>query len=137
MRIGTDRAYVDLQILEVLTDPQAAGDTRVEATVDVEGFRGTYSQVWFGSSGLTVFVQNLRALLSDCEGTARLQAMSPQEFSLEISRKGAHQWVKVDVHLERVVHGGDGMGRASVHGWFELDPSLLPAVLSEFEALTT
>ncbi len=109
---------------------------RVAVALSGYGFTGRSSTVWIGERTLARFLEDLGQTERARRGTARLQAMSlPDDFelSVEIVDRAGH--TRVGVKVSRLVYGSGGSAQPTVALSFGFDPSRLPMLLREFQAL--
>ena len=125
---------VELQLREHGTiEGQSECDLRLSVSVRMDGFAGTYDQVWIASDDWREFIASLNALERAREGTASLIAMSPDEFELHL------QIIDLAGHL--VAHGflsryhffqRAETQRSRIAFRADVDPSLLSELVSTF-----
>jgi hypothetical protein len=85
MMIGQGHEYIRIEERErVPATLPCPGDVRVEVTVRLQDFGGTYSRIWLSKPDLVRFTKDLEAVLTLGTGRACLEAMSPEEFRLQL-----------------------------------------------------
>lgn len=77
---------IELELLERLPDSAPTpGDVRLRVTLRPEGGEtASYDGVWLARPELEAFVVELQEWLAIAEGSPRVEALSPGEFSLEL-----------------------------------------------------
>jgi hypothetical protein len=135
IRAGDDS--VEIEVLECTPPSQPrSGDTRLRVVVSSEGFSGS-GTVWIGSEELAQFVRQLTELELRREGSATLESMSPGELVLCIHAidSWGHMAVKGQLAQQKHFGGARGPYPHRVEFGFDIDPMVLPPVLSEFQAI--
>ncbi len=136
MLIGRDKECIEIVELErVPGHLPTPGDVRVKATVTLQLFSGSHSDVWLSQPDLAAFVKQLRIVVDSRKGTAKLEAMSPDEFSLELRATDSLGHYEVSVRLCRYQYSGPTHWLTAVSGGFEFEPDQLPSILAAFQAL--
>ncbi len=111
VRIGGRDNYIDLEVLEVYPeDSQGAGDFRMSVSISSCGFTGHYDSVWILKDKFQEFLSQLKEVEEIRKGSARLDAMSPDEFQLVFHAVGPLGAIIVSGFLKR--------------GFFHEDPPL-------------
>ena len=141
MRIGDATDYLELEVLEVLPPGlPSPGDVRVQATLRLRDFSGSFTEVWIEKPELERFTADLARFVESGSGEVRLQAMSPEELTLVLRWTDALRVSEgcadcsVEAHLGRYQYSGETPFQATLSGGFELDSAQLPALLSWFAA---
>jgi len=111
------------------------GDVRIKATVRFQQFSGSHTDVWLGHSELTMFVEQLRSLVDSRQGTAKLEAISQDEFSQEVRSMDPLGHFEASVRLGRHQYSGTTCWPTMISGGFEIEPSQLQSILTAFQAL--
>jgi hypothetical protein len=136
IRIGREDEYLEIEQLErVSSSLPASGDVRVRVSVRLQRFLGSYGSVWVGKSDLEHFVEQLRVVERSRKGNARLEALSPHEFRLELRQLGSLGHFEVAVQLGRYQYSGRIYWPICLSGGSEIDPDELGSLRSGFEAL--
>jgi hypothetical protein len=136
MLIGNESEHVELVELERLpAHLPTPGDVRVKATVTLQQFSGTYSEVWFEQPVLVAFMEQLKALVESRKGTAKLESMGPDEFALELRSMETPGDYEASVRLGRYQYSGPTYWLTTISGGLEIDPKQLPSVLAGFQAM--
>ena len=136
MFIGRDDEHLELEEIERVPDHlPTPGDVRVRATVTLQDFAGSYDGIWLSHSDLSNFVKQLRTVVQTRKGTAKLEAMSPGEFTMEVRSVDAAGHFEASVRVGRQQYSGRTYRPAMVTGGFEIEPDQLPLVLAAFESL--
>lgn len=138
MLIGRDKEYVEIVELERIPDTlPTPGDVRVEVTVRLQDFGGRYGEVWLAQPDLVKFVRDFEAVVTAGSGRAVLEAMSPDELTLEFEQLTTEEHVRLHVRLGRYQYswGWDTYWPTSVEGGFEVASCALPSILAGFQAL--
>lgn len=112
---------------------EIGGSFEVSLEVTSQNFSGSQSQVHFFATDYTKFLKGLRELEETRQGAARLQAMSPNEFWMEVLAvdKLGH------IHLQGKLTQESSLRSEAL--WnsigfdIELDPTRLPRIIREFE----
>jgi len=134
MIIGYEREYVEITEQERVPDTlPTPGDVRVEVTVRLDEFGGRYARVWLAKPDLERFIGDLEAVLSSYAGQACLEAMSPDEFSLQVEPSDLRGHFIVYVRLVRPKYIGEKHCTRSVEGEFEVEFGQLVSILSGFK----
>lgn len=138
MYVGRDEEHLELQELErVPAHLPTAGDVRLAVSLRLQEFSGGYDGVWVARPALKRFVEQLDVLLRTRKSTARIEAMSPGEFSMELRPVGQLGHYEVRVLLGRHQYSGTTSWPTALSGGFELGPSDLPVILAAFESMLT
>ncbi|WP_057634084.1 WapI family immunity protein [Stenotrophomonas humi] len=136
MRIGTETEHTDLVVLErVPVGVPNEGDLRVQVSVTLGAFCGTYDYVWLEQAALAEFVERLTSLERSRSGEALLQSLSPDEFSFKLRSRDNSGHFVAEVSLQRYQYSGPIYWPTNVSGGFELEPTELPKIVSQFRAL--
>jgi hypothetical protein len=134
--IGRDEEHLELEEMErvplYLTTP---GDVRVKVNLRLQEFRGSYSNVWLSKSDLERFVGQLKLLVETRKTTAKIEAMSPGEFSFELRPYDSLGHFEASVQLGRHQFSGPTYWPTAISGGFEIEPSDLVPILAGFQAL--
>ena len=134
--IGRDDEHLQLEAMEwVPAHHPMPGDVRVQVTLRLQDFCGSYSGVWLSKPELERFLKELESLEDSRKATARLDAVSPNEFSLELRPYGHLGHFEASVLLGRHQFSGPSCWPTTLCGGFEVDPAGLPSILSGFRAL--
>ena len=136
MRIGTEKEHTDLVVLErAPSGVPNEGDLRVQVSVTLGAFRGTYDSVWLEQPVLSDFVESLASLERTRSGEALLQSATPEEFSIKLRSRDNSGHLVAEVSLQRYQYSGPTYWPTKVSGGFELEPTELPKIVSQFRAL--
>jgi hypothetical protein len=138
MRIGTENEHLDLELLGRDGQPgipPRRRDLQVKATLKLQEFGGSYSGVWLFEPDVVRFVDELQAIVESRRGTAKLDSMSPGELTLELRPTDPVGHFELSVRMSRHQWSGPTYWPTTVSGGFEVDPTCLPAILRDFEAL--
>ena len=136
MFMGREEEHLELEELERVPEHlPTSGDVRVKATVRLQQFSGSYSDVWLARPELARFVEQLKSLVDTQQGTAKLEAISPDEFSLELRSVGSLGHLEASVRLGRYQYSGPTYWPTMIAGGFEIEPSQLQSILAAFQAL--
>ena len=132
--IGRDEEHIKLEELErVPKHLPTPGDVRINATVRLQQFSGSYSGVWLARPELEKFVEQLSSLVGTNQGVAKLESMGPGEFSLEI--RYASSTFEVVVQLGRHQYSGPTYWPTKLSGGFGIEGSQLGSILASFQSL--
>ncbi|HEX9996611.1 MAG TPA: hypothetical protein VGB45_05680 [Abditibacterium sp.] len=102
-----------------------------EVSVVEGGFSGKVT-LWCHRTDLHRFIEQLRECEKTRRGEAKLEAMSPQEFSLRIFNSHSKGDFAVSYRISKSLFN---MSNCLIEGEFELDPSFLMQILRDFEEL--
>ena len=127
------QANGDTLKLSFVSSSKRGRSFEVSLEVGSRGFFGRHEEVHFLDSDYAKFVTSLRALDKTRQGVARLEAMSPEEFWIEI--------LSVDklghIHLQGLVTQESSIRPRrlwnSIGFDIALDPSTFPRILRQFE----
>ncbi len=136
MKIGVEENYIE--IIELERAPKGApieGDVRVLIQVALDEFRGKCDSVWLEEPALREFISGLERVENERSGSVTLESCSPEEFVLTLRSRDALGHFAVDVSLCRYRYFGGSSWPTRVSGGFEIDPTKLPAILSDFKEL--
>jgi hypothetical protein len=105
----------------------------ISVRIGASDWRGTFQgqiHAWFFDEDIETFLDQLRECERTRRGEARLEAMSPEEFSMRIfnTDSSGHFAISYKINYLRVQTAVARM--ADEH---TLDPSLLPKLLRDFE----
>jgi hypothetical protein len=120
------------RIRESLPTP---GDVRVEVTIRLQEFAGSYENVWLSRPELQSFLGQLSDLIETRKGKAELHSMSPDEFWLEIRPADTSGHFEVATQLKRHQYGGTPHCPTVVAGGFALDTPQLDALYMDISIL--
>lgn len=123
--------YSFIQIVRICHESYDLSQSLAISTVQDE-FRGGVN-VWVDEGAFRRFIQELRECEKTRRGEANLHSMSPEEFSLRIF----NTHTKGDFALTYSISQCNGNIPVQLQGGFNLDPSLLLQILSDFETLYT
>ncbi len=136
MLIGRGNEYLEIEEQERLPDTlPCAGDVRVKVTMRFQKFGGSYSEIWLAKPDLVRFVEQLQTVVETRTGKARLEAMSPDELTIELRPMDSLGHFEIFVRLGHHQYSGATCRPPVVAGGFEIEPDQLPVVLSGFKAL--
>ncbi len=137
MFIGTEEEHLELKEVERVTDDlPTRGDVRLEVSVRLRDFSGRTPSVWLDRAALERFVEELRELVETRKSAAKIEAMSPGEFSVELRPNGPVGHFEMAVVLGRGWYGAQQTHWITqVSGGLDVDPSELPVILRAFEAM--
>lgn len=134
--IGRDEEHLELEEMErVPKHLPTPGDVRVKVTLRLQDFRGSYPNVWLSKLGLERFVGELKLLVETRKTKAKLNAMSPEEFSLELRPYDTLGHFEASVRLGRCQDSGATYWPTMIAGGFEIKPSQLQSILASFQSL--
>jgi hypothetical protein len=120
----------------VPADLPATGDVKLSVQVVSEQFSG-HSVVWVAAAALAAFLADLHELETERQGEATIEGLSPDEFRLCLRSANRRGHMAVSGLLTKRVHRGEaGPYRHAVEFGFEFDPTSLPTVLAEFQAIS-
>ena len=138
LRLGSPHRRLEIEVIErVPAHLPRAGDVRVSVSFALDGFGGRRT-IWLGLEDLTLFHQQLRDLFNSRVGVATLQAMSRDEFSLDVEPLHVRGCFEARVRLTRRQHGEPGMRAAmSLEGSIEISSEYVNEILTGFRRLTT
>ena len=105
------------------------------ATVVGGPFAGRNDTVWVGREPWSRFLDALRELDRTRCGEARVSAMSPAEFQLSILTTDRAGHVAAEGWVGRQYAGRAGAAHDRVCFSIRIEPSILPQLVREFEAL--
>ena len=132
--IGREEEHIKLEELErVPNHLPTPGDVRVNATVRLQQFSGSYSGVWFARPDLDKFVDQLSSVIETNQGAAILASMSPGEFLLEIN--SMKSFIEVSVQLGRQQNSDLTNKSTILSGGFGIEMSGLESILIAFKSL--
>lgn len=138
MRIGSETEHVDFVVLE--SSPAGSpinGSIRVGVTVTLREFCGAYNSVWLERAALDEFMQSMDSLERTRSGKAVLRSMSPDELVLCLRSRDSFGHLVTEISLQRHQYSGPTYWPTRVSGGFELEPSELPNVVSQFKILAS
>ena len=125
-------AYVRLQLQgSVARDhPQLTLGVQMSA----RGFGGRHDQVGVFVTELERFVAEMDRFDRRRSGRVTLSSMSPGEFTLTFDVVDRAGHIRVTADLRRHTYVAGQLADLAVSVAFELDPSLLPAIVEDFRA---
>lgn len=136
MLIGRRNEHLVIEVLERLPDDSPTpGDLRGKVSLKLREFTGCYSGVWLAKPDLNAFVEQLEALETSRSGSAKLEAMSPDELTLELRSMDDKGHFEAAVQLGRYQYSGDTDRPTRISGGFIVDPDQLPAIMTAFRNL--
>jgi hypothetical protein len=114
---------------------RSAGDVELSVEVSSQQFSGC-GFAWVAASAFATFVGQLRELEKRRQGEATLVGLSPEEFRLRIWSVDRRGHLAVGGLVTKRVHLGQaGPYDHALEFGFEFDPTLLPRVLVDFQAI--
>jgi hypothetical protein len=129
-----------LQIEELERTPAhqpTAGDARVMVTVRTPVGDANYSRVWLSLPAMKSFAKQLPLVFETRKVAAKLQAMTPEEFVLEIHPLDSVGHIGARVHLKR----RDNLRRfdltTTLSGEFEINLVQFPVFLRDMRLLAS
>lgn len=132
MRIGCNDNHIDITELErARNDAPDNGDVRVLIQVKLDTFTGQHD-IWLEEAALHEFIAHFESVESARSGSVSLQSCSPEEFNLTLRSIDSLGHFEVDVSLCRYRYSGENLAPIFVSGGFEIDPTQLPTILSDF-----
>lgn len=140
IRDGTSSIEMTLREVGAIGTP-AVGDVGIAvaataaATVVGGPFGGRNDSVWIGRDVWISFLKDLRELARTRRGEAQVLAMSPAEFQLTILATDRAGHMAADGWVGRQYAGRSADTHDRVCFRVPIDPSTLPQLVSEFEAL--
>jgi hypothetical protein len=136
MKIGLDGNHIEIIELERASKGVPnEGDVRVLIQVVLGEFSGKYDSVWLEEPALREFIACLERVENERSGSVTLESCSPEEFILTLRSRDALGHFSVDVALCCYRYFGSSSWPTRVSGGFEIDPTKLPAILSDFREL--
>ncbi|MHC4505435.1 MAG: WapI family immunity protein [Planctomycetota bacterium] len=136
MRIGT--ATEHLQLLEVERageDLPTPGDVRVSVSLRLPDLQVSSSAVWLEREAIQRFADDLSRFAETRKGHARLEAMSPDEFTLEIAASDELGHYSLAVKMSRHRQGSSALLPVKVEAAFEPDASTLDQAVADLAEL--
>ena len=128
MRIENAPYFVELHITEVIpAGLPSAGDFRLEVEASLSGISG-FGSCWVNAREVKTFCQAAKQLVSSSPGSARLESISPGEFSLSLSRANSRGYVRVQVQISKRLPAPSG-----ISGAFEVEWPAIVALTSWLE----
>lgn len=120
--------------LRLVLDGNCEREASMEVSVEVCscGFSGRHSLVFFFDSDYSGFLEQLRELERTRRGKARIEAMSPEEFWLEILAVDRLGHIHAQGKLTQITTRRPHQLWSSLGFDIELDPTSLPKVVREF-----
>ena len=106
---------------------------RVNVALQIDAFSGQRI-VWLSRDELETFSAQLRTLFDGLSDGASLQAMSPDEFCLEVVTKNSRRHWRARVRLSAHVHGDDA---TTLAGAIDIDSEYQSEILNGFRSLAT
>lgn len=98
-------------------------------------FTGTNGTIWIGRHEWATFLEDVRELDRTRQGEAHLMAMSPAEFQLAIFATDRAGHLAAEGWVGREYVGRNGALEDRVCFSIEVDPSTLPQILRQLEAI--
>ncbi len=140
--IRDDRCSIEIALREIgPAGTPAEGDlgVRVAATAAANGvggpFSGSNATVGIGCDEWAVFLDDLGELERTRQGGAHVMAMSPAEFRLAIFATDRAGHIAAEGWVGREYSGRNGEWHDRVCFSIEIEPSTLPHILKQFEAI--
>ena len=119
----------------VPADLPSAGDVELSVEVASEQFSG-HGFAWIAAPAMAAFLNQLRDLEAKRQGEATIEGLSPGEFRLRLWPVDRRGHMAVGGLVTKRIHKGEGSPyRHAVEFGFEFDPTLLPKVLADFQAI--
>lgn len=101
MRIETAPHFVELNITAVVPPGlPSEGDVRMEIKASINSFTG-FGSGWVEAREFEAFSKAVEQLFSSFQGSARLESISPGEFTLSLSPANSRGYVSVQVEISR------------------------------------
>ena len=137
MQIGSidNASFVSLAVVEVENVRFSSRRFAVEVKIDSD-FGGRDEDVWIEDEVFAQFLGQLEALESSRSGSGRLEAMSPDDFVLQIESVDSAGHMMITTKLGKCRRVGRGLQRVGVEGVFEVDSGALRAILDDLRKLT-
>ena len=133
--IGRDEEHIKLEEMERVSHHLSMpDDVQVKVNLRLQDFHGSYSHVWLYKPDLERFVEELKLLVETRRTSAKLEAMSPEEFSLELRPCDSLGHYEASVRLGRYQYSGSTYWPTMISGGFEIG-SDLNHILADFKAL--
>lgn len=143
MVIRDEASSVEIALREVgAPSTPSEGDlgVRVAATAAANGvggpFAGRNDTVGIRYDQWADFLESLRELERTRQGEARVTAMSPAEFQLAVFATDRAGHMAAEGWVGREYGGRDGAFHDRVCFSIEIDPSTLPEIVRQFEAIS-
>jgi hypothetical protein len=132
MRIASSEDLLEIEVVDrVSANLPTPNDVELSIEVASDKYRG-HAFAWVASAEMNQFIAQLRELERTRTGSAQLTGMSPTKFRLRIyilDRQG-------HVALEGwISHSTRGQFMQSLEFAFEFDPTSLPKILANYEAI--
>ncbi len=138
MILRDDRTSLEITLRELApVGTQSEGDLGVDIAVSNGAFTGRNDTVWIGRDEWQGFLRALKELDRTRRGDARVRSMSPDELELVVLATDRAGHMAAEGWLARTWYGRDTFLRDRVSFGIEIDPSVLPALVRQFEALAT
>jgi hypothetical protein len=132
MILSSGSDFLEMTVRERL---QITGDVCVAVAVRSAAFTGSNDEVWISRSDFEDFLTALHELDRKRRGEAELVAMSHTDFMLTVKAVDSAGHLSAEGWVGREYAGQKDDMRHRVCFWLELDPSTLPALAHQFEAL--
>jgi hypothetical protein len=138
MIVRDDRTSLEITLRELApVGTQSEGDLGVNVAVSNGAFAGRNDTVWIGRDDWQGFLGALKELDRTRRGDARVRSMSPDELELVVLATDRAGHMAAEGWLGRTWYARDAFVHDRVSFGIEIDPSLLPGLIRQFEALAT
>ena len=136
MIIGEGNDFIEILATERIPGHlPRPGDARLAVSVSSGGFNGEGS-CWVEAPRLAAFVGQLQELEASRQGAVEIESISPGRFKLRIWSVDRRGHIAVAGRITHQAYSGKGgpYPHALEFG-FEFDPTLLPQMISGFQAI--
>lgn len=131
--LGSD-AYVELLLDQDNEWDEVFPSIRLNINASSQGFSGR-THVYVAVQDYKKFILEMQALEAERQGSAAIGSMSPGEFLLRLYSTDTVGHMAVEFRLMKYLIAGRTHWAHEMAFGFEIDPSLLPQLLHEFESL--
>lgn len=137
MKFGSENEYIEIDELERSPEgAPCAGDVNVRVNLKLQSFSGSYDGVWLEFPEIERFISNLEELDKTRSGSAKVESMSPDEFTLEVRSSDSLGHMEIEAQLHRYQYSGSKSWPIHLKGGFEVEPEIIRSLLSCFKLLT-
>lgn len=136
MHVRTINGELSLKLLDA-TPAQGSSqpDLHVEVSAAVNAYAARGVRAWLEWPAVETFMGQLATLVREGRGTAKLQAMSPDDFELVVANLDSRGHFGISFAVGSRLRTGNGQFQCSLRGGLEVELGQVEALLHWFRSV--
>ena len=136
MHVRTTNGELSLKLLNAApAQGSSQPDLHVDVSAAVNGYAARDVRAWLEGPAVNTFVSELASLVREGRGTAKLQAMSPDDFELVVANLDSRGHFGISFAVGSRLHTGNGQFQCSLRGGLEVELGQVEALLHWFRSV--